>query len=63
MKDNYTKSLSPYEQWQLFHYGSYIPEGSIDESDRQEEFPKEPIEIEKINGDDDFNFHPDWCYE
>ena len=52
-------SLTSYEAWQLSRYGCYIPEGSIDETEYEETFPKEPINETEINGDDDFNFHPD----
>ena len=62
MKDYYTKSLSPYEQFQLERWGSYIPEGAVDETEYENEI-KEPINETEINGDDDFNFHPDWYYE
>ena len=58
-----SRELTPYESWQLEHKGSYIPEGAIDESEVEEEFPKEPINTNEINGDDDFSFHPDWYYE
>ena len=55
-------NLTSYESWQLDRFGSYIPEGSIDDSEVNEEFIQEPIIETEINGDDDFNFHPDWCY-
>jgi len=57
-----SRELTPYEQWQLEKYGSYLPENEVEETENDFEI-REPINTNEINGDDDFSFHPDWAYE